>query len=101
VGFEPTIAVLERTKTVRALDRSTTAIGYLMGHEYITFCNVSDIVTVLLCQCIPLKLRKQDIPVCTVTSISTQFSQRGIVIGQPSVVDQTRCDSYVALRTLF
>jgi hypothetical protein len=31
VGFEPTIAVLERAKTVRALDRSTTAIG--MGHN--------------------------------------------------------------------
>jgi hypothetical protein len=28
VGFEPTIAVLERAKTVRALDRSTTAIGH-------------------------------------------------------------------------
>jgi hypothetical protein len=28
VGFEPTIAVLERAKTVRALDRSATAIGY-------------------------------------------------------------------------
>jgi hypothetical protein len=27
VGFEPTIAVLERAKTVRALDRSTAAIG--------------------------------------------------------------------------
>jgi hypothetical protein len=27
VGFEPTIAVLERAKTVRALDRSATAIG--------------------------------------------------------------------------
>jgi hypothetical protein len=27
VGFEPTIAVLERAKTVRALDRSPTAIG--------------------------------------------------------------------------
>jgi hypothetical protein len=27
VGFEPTIAVLERAKTVRALDRSVTAIG--------------------------------------------------------------------------
>jgi hypothetical protein len=25
VGFEPTIAVLERAKTFRALDRSTTA----------------------------------------------------------------------------
>jgi hypothetical protein len=32
VGFEPTIAVLERAKTVRALDRSTTAIGYFL-HE--------------------------------------------------------------------
>jgi hypothetical protein len=28
VGFEPTIAVLERAKTVRAPDRSATAIGY-------------------------------------------------------------------------
>jgi hypothetical protein len=27
VGFEPTIAVLERAKTVRALERSATAIG--------------------------------------------------------------------------
>jgi hypothetical protein len=27
VEFEPTISVLERAKTVRALDRSTTAIG--------------------------------------------------------------------------
>jgi hypothetical protein len=27
VAFEPTIAVLERAKTVRALDRSATAIG--------------------------------------------------------------------------
>jgi hypothetical protein len=27
VGFEPTIAVLERAKTVRALNRSATAIG--------------------------------------------------------------------------
>jgi hypothetical protein len=29
VGFEPTIAVLERANTVRALDRSATAIGKL------------------------------------------------------------------------
>jgi hypothetical protein len=29
VGFEPTIAVLERAKTVRALDRAATAIGFL------------------------------------------------------------------------
>jgi hypothetical protein len=28
VGFEPTIAVLERAKTVRASDRSATAIGF-------------------------------------------------------------------------
>jgi hypothetical protein len=27
VGFEPTITVLARTKTVHALDRATTAIG--------------------------------------------------------------------------
>jgi hypothetical protein len=28
VGFEPTIAVLERAKTVRALDPAATAIGF-------------------------------------------------------------------------
>jgi hypothetical protein len=28
VGFEPTISVLERAKTVRALDRPATVIGY-------------------------------------------------------------------------
>jgi hypothetical protein len=28
VGFEPTISVLERAKTVRALDRAATAIGF-------------------------------------------------------------------------
>jgi hypothetical protein len=28
VGFEPTISVLERAKTVRALDRAVTAIGF-------------------------------------------------------------------------
>jgi hypothetical protein len=28
VGFEPTIAVLERAKTVLSLDRAATAIGY-------------------------------------------------------------------------
>jgi hypothetical protein len=27
VGFEPTISVLERAKTVRALDRAATAFG--------------------------------------------------------------------------
>jgi hypothetical protein len=27
VGFEPTISVLERAKTVRVLDRAATAIG--------------------------------------------------------------------------
>jgi hypothetical protein len=27
MGFEPTISVLERAKTVRALDRAATAIG--------------------------------------------------------------------------
>jgi hypothetical protein len=29
VGFEPTIPVFERAKTVRALDRAGTVIGYL------------------------------------------------------------------------
>jgi hypothetical protein len=38
VGFEPTIAVLERAKTVRALDRSTTAIGF--GENNNTFTNI-------------------------------------------------------------
>jgi hypothetical protein len=33
VGFEPTIAVLERAKTVRALDRSATAIGQKVNEE--------------------------------------------------------------------
>jgi hypothetical protein len=34
VRFEPTIAVLERAKTVRALDRSATAIGKIqMGYK--------------------------------------------------------------------
>jgi hypothetical protein len=28
VGLEPTISVLGRAKTVRALDRAATAIGY-------------------------------------------------------------------------
>jgi hypothetical protein len=28
VGFKPTITVLERAKTVLALDRAATAIGY-------------------------------------------------------------------------
>jgi hypothetical protein len=30
VGFEPTTAVLERAKAVRALDRASTAIGSLV-----------------------------------------------------------------------
>jgi hypothetical protein len=30
VGFEPTISVLERAKTARALDRAATAIGILV-----------------------------------------------------------------------
>jgi hypothetical protein len=34
VGFEPTIAVLERAKTVRALDRAATAIGQLTFEEW-------------------------------------------------------------------
>jgi hypothetical protein len=33
VGFEATIAVLERAKTVRALDRSATAIGRFYTEE--------------------------------------------------------------------
>jgi hypothetical protein len=33
VGFEPKIAVLERAKTVRALDRSATAIGDILRIE--------------------------------------------------------------------
>jgi hypothetical protein len=28
LGFEPTIPVLERAKTVHALDRASTVIGY-------------------------------------------------------------------------
>jgi hypothetical protein len=37
VGFEPTIAVLERAKTVRALDRSATAIGCMSMCVYFVF----------------------------------------------------------------
>jgi hypothetical protein len=43
VGFEPTIAVLERAKTVRALDRSTTSIGginiNIMAGQYLVLGN--------------------------------------------------------------
>jgi hypothetical protein len=41
VGFEPTIAVLERAKTVRALDRAATAIGET--RIKIIFQNAADI----------------------------------------------------------
>jgi hypothetical protein len=37
VGFEPTIPVFERAKTVHALDRAATLIGlmrYLLLHSY-------------------------------------------------------------------
>jgi hypothetical protein len=33
VGFEPTISVLERAKTVRALDRAATVIGTFLENE--------------------------------------------------------------------
>jgi hypothetical protein len=32
VGFEPAISVLERTKTVHALDRAATVIGHLLPY---------------------------------------------------------------------
>jgi hypothetical protein len=41
VGFEPTIAVLERAKTVRASDRSTTAIGSSQDLRYIVGVNTA------------------------------------------------------------
>jgi hypothetical protein len=42
VGFEPTIAVLEREKTVRALGRPATAIGTMLYDvEYIDRQNTS------------------------------------------------------------
>jgi acetolactate synthase small subunit len=34
LGFEPNISVLERAKTVRALDRATTAIGDLNMNKF-------------------------------------------------------------------
>jgi hypothetical protein len=37
VGFEPTIPVLERAKTVHALDRATTVIGF-RGIHHLKFC---------------------------------------------------------------
>jgi hypothetical protein len=38
VGFEPTISVLERAKTVRALDRAATAIGVNYELENMCWC---------------------------------------------------------------
>jgi hypothetical protein len=35
VGFEPTISVLERAKTVRALDHAATAIGVKLNENTI------------------------------------------------------------------
>jgi hypothetical protein len=35
VGFEPTIPVFERAKTVHALDRATTGIGTLFIYSFI------------------------------------------------------------------
>jgi hypothetical protein len=40
VGSEPTISVLERAKTVRALDRAATAIGNLYN-ELIYFTKMN------------------------------------------------------------
>jgi hypothetical protein len=37
VGFEPTVSVLERAKTVRALERAATAIGWQRYRKYIFF----------------------------------------------------------------
>jgi hypothetical protein len=45
VGFESTISVLERAKTVRALDRSATAIGTLENKNGSLWdCNLSIII---------------------------------------------------------
>jgi hypothetical protein len=41
VGFEPTIAVLERAKIIRALDRSTTAIGLKVHETKLIFISFS------------------------------------------------------------
>jgi hypothetical protein len=35
VGFEPTTPVLERAKTVHALDRAASVIGYIIIDLYI------------------------------------------------------------------
>jgi hypothetical protein len=37
VGFEPTIPVFERAKTVHALDRAVTVIGSLLIYNLINF----------------------------------------------------------------
>jgi hypothetical protein len=34
VGFEPTIPVFERAKTIYALDRAATVIGMVLVYEY-------------------------------------------------------------------
>jgi hypothetical protein len=39
VGFEPTISVLERAKTVHALDRAATAIGVFNLNVYYLLLN--------------------------------------------------------------
>jgi hypothetical protein len=50
VGFEPTIAVLERAKTVRALDRTATTIVFSqLMHEYL-FCYECEIVYICYLQ---------------------------------------------------
>jgi hypothetical protein len=40
VGFEPTIPVFERAKTVHALDRSATVVGGFCTYKYINMINV-------------------------------------------------------------
>jgi hypothetical protein len=37
VGFEPTIPVFERAKTVHALDRAATVIGSLVKHSLVYY----------------------------------------------------------------
>jgi hypothetical protein len=44
VGYEPTIPVFERAKTVHALDRAATVIGLYL----ITVCTTSDTIVGLV-----------------------------------------------------
>jgi hypothetical protein len=48
MGFEPTISVLERAKTVHALDRAATVIGIMFDYRRLFNDTVSSVNVILL-----------------------------------------------------